>query len=501
MAYLPLKIPPGVVKDPSEYATPRRWKNANLIRWVSGRLIPVGGWESIVSSPVADVPRTLIAWLDNEGTTRLAYASASHLYVQVGMVPHDITPDSLAPGRDTGSFGAGYGRGKFGGSTYGTQRNVPGAILGATVWDITHFGEYLIALSPADGRILMWKPDDGYTTDASEIDKDAPKSNTGVVVTDTRFIVALGAGGDPRAVHWCSQEDYTTWIADTTNSAGAIQLNTDGVIFSGVAMPGEVVIFTNRDVHALRYVGSPFYFGRERIATGAGIVSRLAYSSVGGILVWLSDAGFYIYDGAVQPLPCPIWGWVQRNLNQVQRSKIVAGANLQYKEFWWFLPTDSDENDVYVVWNYAENWWTVGEVGRSAWFSFGQGRYPIAADAGGEIYEHEKGWLADGHSRVNDVFAETASFDLGNGERVMEADQLLPDEAPAEGIDLKFKFRTAYTPNGPEKLRGPFTLSRSDGYVDVRFNGRQVAMRIEPSTDGYFQMGEPRLRVQKGGRR
>ena len=60
----------------------------------------------------------------------------------------------------------------------------------------------------------------------------APTNCQGVVVTNERHVVALGAGGDPRKVQWSSRETLTTWTP-STNTAGDIQIPTGGRILAG----------------------------------------------------------------------------------------------------------------------------------------------------------------------------------------------------------------------------------------------------------------------------
>ena len=46
---------------------------------------------------------------------------------------------------------------------------------------------------------------------------NAPINNKGIVVTEERFIFALGAGGNSRKVQWCDKENNTQWTALSTN--------------------------------------------------------------------------------------------------------------------------------------------------------------------------------------------------------------------------------------------------------------------------------------------
>lgn len=47
MSFIPLNIPPGVFRNGTLYQAKGRWYNSNLVRWASGALGPIGGWERI----------------------------------------------------------------------------------------------------------------------------------------------------------------------------------------------------------------------------------------------------------------------------------------------------------------------------------------------------------------------------------------------------------------------------------------------------------------------
>ena len=46
----------------------------------------------------------------------------------------------------------------------------------------------------------------------------------------------------------------------------------------------------------------------------------------------MDQGGFYVYNGAVQPLPCSVLEHVFDNLNVSQRFKVFAAENNDYSE-------------------------------------------------------------------------------------------------------------------------------------------------------------------------
>ena len=77
-----------------------------------------------------------------------------------------------------------------------------------------------------DGKIYEWQ----LTQELCTSSANAPTGNKGLVVTEERFVFALGAGGNPRKVQWCDQENNTSWTPSATNQAGDFELQTVGQI-------------------------------------------------------------------------------------------------------------------------------------------------------------------------------------------------------------------------------------------------------------------------------
>ena len=64
MALLPIKLPPGVYKNGTEFEQSNRWRDASLVRWSEGSMRPVGGWTNFVASGIAAAPRGMHGWRD-----------------------------------------------------------------------------------------------------------------------------------------------------------------------------------------------------------------------------------------------------------------------------------------------------------------------------------------------------------------------------------------------------------------------------------------------------
>lgn len=494
MALYPIKLPPGVYRNGTEYQSQGRWYDANLVRFYEGTIRPVGGWAKENTSAFTGVCRGLFAWKSNDYTRRAIIGTNSKIYAFAGGSLVDITPAGFPAGRVDSVYQLGYGIASFGSGNYGVQRTGLGNVLEAATWSIDNFGELPVMCAPHEGSIYSW--DLNNANDAAVV-SGAPTNCRGVVVTAERFLVALGADGNPRKVQWADQESLTTWTPSSTNQAGDFDLQTSGTIMCGRRMRGATVIWTDADVHTMSYIGTPYVYSFDRVGSFCGVAGPNAVAAIDSQAFWMGTNGFFTYDGYVKPLPCDVQDYVFSDMNKVQAAKIYAGANTSFGEVWWFYPSaNSTENNRYVVYNYRENHWTIGTLARTAWTGSGVFEAPLATSADGYLYDHETGWTADGTPLLTQRYLQSGPFQIGNGEQVICAQQLLPDEKTQGQTTISFKSR--FTPNGMEQTFGPYTLVP---YTSVRFTARQADMLISGASDADWRVGIVRVQGVPGGER
>jgi hypothetical protein len=493
MALIPISIPPGVYRSGTELQSAGRWYDVNLVRWTEGAMEPVGGWEVRPISALTGKARSLITWKTNGNVRLMAAGTSSKLYaVTQSNVLVDITPVGFTAGSDDASTGAGYGIGTYSGGFYGTPRPDSGSVTPATTWSLDTWGEYLVGCSTSDGKLYEWQLDYTTPTKAAVI-ANAPVNCIGLLVTAERSLFALGASGDARTVAWSDLENNTVWTASSTNLAGSIQLQTSGRIITAKRVRGQNLILTDIDAHTLTYVGQPFVYQAEIAGRACGAASANCVAVLDNMAVWMGQKGFHVYDGYVKPLPCEVYDYVFNNINTNQISKVYAVNNSQYNEVWWFYPSaGSNENDSYVSWDYVENHWSIGTLARTAGTDRSVFRNPIMIGTDNYIYDHEVGLNYSGAL----PYAETGPFQIGQGDQILYINEMIPDERNQGSVSATFT--TRYYPTSEETTYGPYSLTQP---TSVRFNGRQIKMRVTTTTPSDWRVGTQRLNAIPGGRR
>ena len=494
MALIPLQLPPGILRNGTEYEQSNRWRDASLIRWHNNSMRPVGGFITRVSSAFEAAPRGLHAWRDNSDGTQIAGGTYEKLYyVNASGTVTDITPAGFASGNEDAEVNIAYGGAVYDTGYYGVTRPNTGVFQEATTWSLDNWGEYLVGCTSDDGKLYEWQLNPAVV--AAQI-TNAPINNLGLIVTEERFLFALGAGGNPRLVQWCDKENNTLWTPAATNEAGDFELQTSGQIMGAVRVRGRTLIITDTDAHIATYQGPPFVFGFERIGTATGMVARKAIAAVDEGAFWMGRDAFFVFDGsAAKELPCEVSDYVFGDINQNQITKVYAVHNSSFGEIWWFYPSSSSlENDRYVSYDYRENHWEIGQIDRTSAIDLGVFNSPIWADANGNLFDHEQD-PAVGHGSYT-PFAESGPISLGAGDQIMKVTSLIPDESTQGDVTVTFKSR--FYPNAAETSFGPFSTANP---TDVRFTGRQIRIRIDAARNADWRAGVMRIEAKAGGKR
>lgn len=471
---LTLDIPPGVVTDGTDLEAAGRWRDASLVRWRDGIMQPVGGWTqySITDNDLPNdaVVKSAFQWRTQGGFLNTIYG------LDDGVRLVSLESDTVTELTESTALAAG---GEY------------------DLWHFDSWGIQPICFPEWDGRIWVWALDyTGATPGFINVISNAPTDNSGIVVTDERFLFALGAGGNFRKVQWCDREDYTTWTPSATNEAGDYELETPGQIVCGVSVNRETLILTTADAWTATYIGAPFVYSFQRAGTDCGIIAPKAVAVTPFGAVWMGGSGFYTYDGGtVREIACPVHSFIFPELDDEDTTHcIFAVHNPQFSEVWWFFPESGETtNNRYVIFNYRDGHWSIGSLSRTAGIS-GDGDNPVVLINNREAYQHE---AAGGSRGGASVYAETAPVMLADGERVMHVTEWIPDEK-TQG-DVAVTFKTRFHPNGTETSHGPYDPANP---ASVRFTGRQLRMRVaEDVADADWRFGIQRLRVKQGGLR
>jgi hypothetical protein len=364
---------------------------------------------------------------------------------------------------------------------------------------------------------------------ASVGDADTPIYQNYIIVSDSsRFVLVFGTNDygstvlNPMLIRWSDQENPYVWQPLATNQAGSVTLSHGSVIITAVQTRQEILVFTDTAVYSLQYLGPPFVWGVQLLADNISIVGPNAVANASGVIYWMGIDKFYSYTGRVQTLDCDLRRYVFQDFNILQTEQVYASTNEGFNELWWFYcSTNSNEVDRYVVYNYVENVWYYGNMGRTAWLDSGLLPYPIAATYNGKIVQHEDG-LDDyetGTPAPINAYISSSEFDIGDGHNFGFVWRVLPDltfensinspTGSAPTVDMTL-YGLANSGSGVTSSAGkPVTKGSTyviteefTGMIFTRMRGRQMIFKIESNQVGTaWQLGAPRIDIRQDGRR
>ena len=430
-------------------------------------------------------------------------------------------------GLDSSSSGSGWSAGAWSRGTWGSAANVSIPSGQLRLWSMDNFGEDLLA-NARGGGIYYWNTSAGTNARAVDITtlsgSNQPQAANIVLVSERdRHIIAFGcdpqgdAGNlDPLTIRFSSQESITDWAATATNTAGELRIGTGSEIIAAVQTKQQVIVFTDRSVSSMQFIGAPFTFGLTEVSTNTSIASQNAAVAFGDAVYWMGDEVFYKYDGNVQIIPCPVEEYIFNNTNNAQRSKVTAGLNSKFNEVWWFYPSaGSQTNDSYVVYNYAEGSWYYGTLNRTAWHDNALSNLPIAASTDGYLYFHENG-IDDGSTNPPSPissFIESSAIDIGDGDQFMFVSRVIPDltfrnstSTPQATFTISAR---EYPGTAFDQTNSGVTVRSSTAPVEkfteqlfFRLRGRSIALKVSSARLGTeWRLGTPRADMCTDGRR
>jgi len=359
---------------------------------------------------------------------------------------------------------------------------------------------------------------------------DVPTIQNYITVSDTyRFVFAFGCNDygvstqSPLLVRWSDQENAAMWTPSTTNQAGSITLTRGSQIVTALQTRQEIVVWTDSALYSMQYLGYPLVWNAQLLGDNISIVSENAAALASGVVYWMGRDKFYKYDGRVSTQNCDLREYIFDDFNTQQIQQVFASTDEGFNEVWWFYcSADSSVVDKYVIYNYAEDIWYYGTMGRTAWLDSGILDFPIAATYSNNLVNHESG-LDDNETATPTAihaYITSSEFDLDDGHNFAFIRRILPD--------LTFRGSTTTNPtatlslmpliNSGSGYTSPASVGGSDsagitrtavvpieqftGQVFIRVRGRQFAFKLESNQLGCtWQMGAMRFDFKLDGQR
>jgi hypothetical protein len=428
--------------------------------------------------------------------------------------------------------------------------------LNPGLWVLDNYGTKLIALI-YNGECFEWDaaPNNAVSTRATIISGAPTASRHVLVSTPDRHLVFFGTEtviGDKNTqddmfIRFSSQEDINTYTIRAENTAGSQRLAAGSKIMSAIKGRDAIYVWTDTALFLMQFVGQPFTFSFQQAGTNCGLIGKNAAVEVDGSAYWMSENGFFNYDGQLRSMPCLVEDFVYSvdpglGINTVPKDLFNAGVNNLFGEInWFYCSASSAVVDRVVTYNYLDSTsqrpiWTVGSLDRTAWQDSAvydkphatyydatdNASYDVTGNTDGSTiyYEQETGTdqvNAGGVITAIQANILSGDFDItqkrsnsgqavgtpdtrGDGEYIMRITRFIPDFIEQSGT-TKVSFTTRNYPNSTPVTTN-FDTTSATTFKSTRIRARSIALKVSNTgTDEKWKLGTFRLDIAPGGMR
>jgi hypothetical protein len=359
---------------------------------------------------------------------------------------------------------------------------------------------------------------------------DVPTIQNYITVSDTfRFVFAFGANDygvsaqSPLLIRWSDQENAADWTPSTTNQAGSLTLTRGSQIITALQTRQEILVWTDSTLYSMQYLGYPLVWSAQLLGDNISIVGENSAALASGVVYWMGRDKFYKYDGRVQTQNCDLREYIFNDFNAQQAEQVFASTNEGFNEVWWFYcSAGSTVVDKYAIYNYAEDIWYYGTMGRTAWLDSGILEFPLAATYSNNLVNHESG--LDNNETATPTAIESyitsSETDIDDGHNFVFIRRILPDmtfrgsttENPTATLSIIPLMNAGSGYTDPASVGGTneaavtrtatVPIEKFTGQVFIRVRGRQFSFKVYNNQLGsMWQLGAMRLEIKQDGQR
>lgn len=199
------------------------------------------------------------------------------------------------------------------------------------------------------------------------------------------FLVALGvtkgANVYPHMVKWSNLAVPgavpASWDeSNPANDAGEVDLaETSDVMVDALPMGDQLIIYKERSMYSMRFVGGQDIFAFQRLPGDTGMLARgcAVETPLGHVVLTSGDVVLHQGGAATSVADGTIRQFIFSNMNSVLASRCFLCVNPQKHEVLVCFPTvDSEACDTAAVWNWNSRVWGIRQLNNATYGATGQ---------------------------------------------------------------------------------------------------------------------------------
>src|SRR3954462_10821447 len=227
------------------------------------------------------------------------------------------------------------------------------------IWEFAQWGSQMLATNYTDNIQTFTM---GTSTNFADLGGTPPKARHIGVVRD--FVVTANTndtdGSLPYRVRWSALGNEASWTVSSVTQSDYQNLDGPGGWCQKVIGGEFGVIFQERAIWRMTYVGSPAIFQFDQVESGRGTPAPSSVVKVGNFIAYLGIDGFYIFDGQ-QSIPIGenrINKTFFPELDQNYLHRISSAVDPAAQVIYWAIPVTGNANgrpNKIYMYNYSPN--------------------------------------------------------------------------------------------------------------------------------------------------
>jgi len=230
-------------------------------------------------------------------------------------------------------------------------------------WRFVQFGETMIAAGGTGEALQKFQL--GTDTAFADLAGSPPKADYIAVVRDQVWLASIdeGSGKIPFRTRWSGINDETSWTVGTDQADFQDIFGGDSGAITGLTGGEFATILMERGIAVAQYVGTPLIYQIDLVETSRGCSVPQSVVSMGANTYFLSDDGFYMFDGRqARPIGAEKinrWFWDHADTQYLNNMSAAIDPRRQIVA-WAFTSVDTVGGlaDYVLFYNYALNRWS-----------------------------------------------------------------------------------------------------------------------------------------------
>ena len=245
----------------------------------------------------------------------------------------------------------------------------PTAEYSASNWAFEQFGNRVIACDRSK-KPQFYDLDSASSVKFQDLPGNPPSASHVGIVRDFLVLgnLTTSDGSRPGNVQWSGINNSETWGSSLSTQAGNQELRGQGGAVQRI-IGGEIgIIFQERTITRMTYVGPPVLFRFDEIERGRGAVASGSVVWTGARAFYYANDGFYAINlyGGEDSIPIGsnrVNRWFKEHASASNIKDMVGALDYENSLVMWAFKTSSGPNfDRLIIYNWQANRWSFAEV-------------------------------------------------------------------------------------------------------------------------------------------